>query len=200
MQKRSLVILFFAFAATIVAALYFARGKVTEPAGKAAPPAPTPTTAAAPKPAANTGIEPPKMSAPIAKAAAQPVVTEAKPAPGASSDGPIEPQGDVNACIAQTIKLIDAGDYLNLIKTLMPPDQLQRMANAGQSVSVEDIAAQMSSSSFTQQRMQRLRDALESVKDQTPTLNGDGTQASFDVPAGTYPLTFTKIDGYWYLK
>jgi len=120
-----------------------------------------------------------------------------------------QPQADIGDCVAQTIKLLDEKDIVSLVKTLMPPDVIQQRIASGQVSSVEDIAAQYSQMPNINQMVSGLQSALESVKDKTPTLNDDGTQATYKLdpsvitangPGADGNIRFTKVNGYWYLR
>ena len=109
----------------------------------AAKPAEAPAPVAAPKPMAPAMVALPKPSvvAPIVP----PVIAAAQPAPAVAATTPkaidYQPQPDLNGCIDQTLQLLEAKDVLSLVKTLMPPDAIQRVIASGQAGSVEDIAA-----------------------------------------------------------
>jgi hypothetical protein len=121
-----------------------------------------------------------------------------------------QPQPDLNGCLDQTIKLLEAQDVLSLVKTLMPPDVLQRMIASGRVASMEDVAALYSARPDVNQVMGQLQQVLVSVKSQTPELNSDGTQASYKMDASVSDykgpgedngnIVFVKVQGNWYLK
>jgi hypothetical protein len=156
---------------------------------------------------------PPPAPAP---AVAPPVVVTAPTPP---ADLPIpnpQPQTDLSDCIDQTIKLLEDGDVLGLVKTMIPPASIQKMISVGVATSVEDIAAQYSARPDVRQMMRQLVQVLESIKGQTPVLDADGASATFKIdpslgyngpgssiyqgPGGPHEnLTFTKVDGHWYL-
>jgi hypothetical protein len=161
--------------------------------------------AGAPKPAVSTGIASPKIAPPVA----QPVTAATKPsaataaAPAPTPTGDAQPQADLNDCIAQTIKLLEAKDMVGVIKTAMPPDALQKMIASGRVSSAEDVAAQLMQDPNFEQRMTQMLQELHAIQGQTPEMNADGTEAKFpNLTAGGGPdnMTFTKIDGYWYIK
>ncbi len=183
-----------------------------------------PAKSATPEPVANAlattpkpivpGIAPPRSA--VAAPILPPVVVAAQsvsaPAAAPAATGELEPQPqqDLDACIAQTLKILEAKDIPGLIKTLMPPDEIQKMIASGQAASVEDIAAQFSQMPDLDERLAQLQQTLESVKDQTPEFNADGTQATYTPGAssGVYnspggssgTITFIKVDGNWYLR
>ncbi len=152
------------------------------------------------------GIEAPKLSAKVATPTAAPAALKpnAEIAVVASTtdlSNP-QPQADLNDCINQSIKLLEAKDILNLLKTLMPPDAFQRESANGRAPTYEDMAAQFSQQPGFIEKMNQLQQALESVKGTTPELNGAGTEATFKIDPSIHggDMIFTKIDGNWYLK
>jgi hypothetical protein len=151
----------------------------------------------------------PSVAAPIAP----PVITAATRAEAAQPIAPVapepEPQADLNECVARTLKLLEAKDVGGLVKTLMPPDEIQKMIASGQAASVEDIVAQFSQMPNLDDRIQQLRRTLEAVKDLKPEMNSSSTKATYEVDPSIdgynspgdrkNVLTFTKVGGYWYM-
>lgn len=167
----------------------------------AAPPAP------ALKPIMSAVIAPPKLA--VAPPVAPPVAMASSPAAAAATPKPFDyqPQPDLNDCVNQTIQLLEAKDVLSLVKTLMPPDAIQRMVASGQAASVDDIAAMYSARSDVDQLMLQLQGALETVKGQTPEMNADGTQATYKIAvpytgvgSSNGNVVFIKVEGNWYLR
>jgi len=171
--------------------------------------APAPTPAPAVKPAT---IAPPKAAGPVAPPvsapAPKPVASVAQPAATTTKfdlKNP-QPQADLNDCLEQSLQLLEAKDVLGLVKTLMPPQVLQQMIQAGQVASMEDAAVMYSSRADLQQRMSQLQTVMESAKGQTPEMNADGTEATFkgdptaNGPSRGGDLVLVKVDGFWYLK
>jgi type IV secretory pathway VirB10-like protein len=167
-------------------------------------------SAPAPKPAASTGIAPPKIAAPAPPPVAVTAAPKAAPVSVPKSTMiEYQPQADLGDCVAQTIKLLDERDIVSLVKTLMPPDVIQQRIASGQVSSVEDIAAQYTQLPNINQLVGGLQSALESVKDKTPDMNDDGTQATYKLdpsvitangPGADGNLRFVKVNGYWYLR
>jgi len=146
------------------------------------------------------GVEPPVVTAAIKAEAAQPI------APRAAEP---DPQADLNDCIAQTLKMIEAKDVAGLVKTLMPPDEIQKMIASGRVASVEDIVTQFSQMPNLNERFQQLQRTLEAVKDLKPEMNADSTKATYPIDPAVdgynspgdrkNVLTFTKVGGFWYM-
>jgi hypothetical protein len=85
----------------------------------------------------------------------------------------------------------------------MPPDALQKMIASGEVASAEDMAAMLTQDPNREQRMTQMLQVLQAIQGQTPEMNADGTEAKFPNLVGTLgpsDMTFTKIDGYWYIK
>jgi hypothetical protein len=183
------------------------------PAQPAAPEPVANAPATAPKPMV-PGLAPPRSA--VAAPLAPPVVVAAQqssPVPAAvpsdTGGGEPQPQQDLDACIAQTLKILDAKDIPGLIKTLMPPDEIQKMIASGQAASVEDIAAHFGQMPNLDEKITQLQQTLESVKGQAPEFNADGTQATYQIidpsvttgPGGAPGnIVFIKVDGSWYLR
>ena len=179
---------------------------------------PTPDTPAeaktaplpAPSPAGKTAtVEPPTMSPQVIAPVTKPVVVAAQPATTTAASkfdlANPQPQADLNDCIDQSLKLLEAKDFVGLVKTLMP-QVLQILIDSGRASSMEDAAQKYSQGPNFEAAMGGLQRALESVKGQTPELNADGTQATFkmDYPSVVPPirgatpiLRFVKRGGYW---
>jgi hypothetical protein len=171
------------------------------------PAKPADAAPATPKPIAPAVIAPPKQA--VAPPVVPPAVVAPASAVAAATPKPFDyqPQPDLKACIDQTIQLLEAKDVPSLVKTLMPPDAIQRMVASGQAASVDDIAAMYSARSDVDQQMTQLQGALETVKGQTPDMNADGTQATYkmDTPytgvgSSNGNIVFVKVEGNWYLR
>lgn len=163
--------------------------------------------AVAPTPVAKpTTMEAPKR-APVAPAVAPVVAASAKPVAAAKADLSIpEAKADLKECITQTIKLLEAKDVAALIKTLMPPPEVQRMIDSGRASSMDDIIAQFSQRPDLNERMAEMQRMLESVKDLIPDIDADGQKATYHVDPsisgrpGRDTISFIQIDGNWYLQ
>ncbi len=178
-----------------------------KPAEAKTAPAPTPAIVAKATP-----IEPPKVGAPVIappKAAPAPAVAAVQPAVAATSKFDLknpQPQADINDCVEQSLLLLQAKDVPGLVKTLMPPQALQRMIQNGRVASMEDAVVMYSSMPDIQLQIMQLQGAMETAKGETPELSADGTQATYKVdpvpsgPAAGGTLGFVKVDGYWYLR
>ena len=174
--------------------------------GKGAPAA---APEAAVKPAT---IAPPKVAAPVVaptKAAPALAVAAVQPEVAASSKFDLkhpQPQADLNDCLEQSLLLLQAKDVPGLVRTLMPPQALQRMIQNGRVASMDDAVVMYSSIPDIQQQILQLQGAMETAKGETPELSEDGTQATYKVdsvpsgPAAGGTLGFVKVDGYWYLR
>jgi hypothetical protein len=160
-----------------------------------------------PAPAQSPIVLPVKVTAPVVQVEA-PVVAPApigaapaEPAPAANEP---QRQSDLKSCIAQTITLLQARDLVGLVKTIMPPTEMQRMIDAGQATDPESIAAQVRADIPTiDQDMTDLLQALQSVQGQEPEMNADGTRAVYHLSAPIGRLndvTFEQQDGKWYFQ
>lgn len=194
-------------AVTVVVAIAGLLGWYMHPA-----PAETPAKQAA---VANTPTKPstPKpvlVAAPVlppSSQIAQPVAV-AKPNPAASAtETPLtdpQPQSDLDACLTQSIKLLEARDLVGLVKTLMPPSDMQQMMQATGAASAEDLAAALRGRMPNlDKEMEDIIQAMHQVQGQVPELNTAGTRAVYNVdpPAGSNSkLTFVKVDGNWYME
>jgi len=183
---------------------YFSQPEEKPPAKAAKAPA----KAEATKPEVVIIPSPPTRStqvvAPVV-AATKPSVTPepaATPAPADLRDP--QPQSDLNSVFTQSIRLIQAGDMVGIIKTLMPPDEMKSMMQSTGASSPEDVV------SLLRQRMpgidakmESLLQAMQQVQGQSPDISADGNSATYKIEPpvdNQNDLTFTKVDGNWYLK
>jgi len=127
------------------------------------------------------------------------------PASAAAINNDPQPQADLNACIQQSINLLQAHDIVGLIKTLMPPDALKREMDQGHATSAEDYAAQMlAKQPNVEQRISEMVQAMQSVQGQMPEMSEDGNKATYPTTTpnakGSRDLVFVKQNGFWYLQ
>ena len=121
------------------------------------------------------------------------------------------PQTDLKTTIQDIARLTKSGDLALLAKTYMPPDQYAQssaqyastpnFAEMAKNPQIQPILPQLQQASEAQGK------AFEALKDQTPTYNTAGDEATYMMspPPGEgdgtpQPITLVKIGGLWYLK
>jgi hypothetical protein len=160
-------------------------------------------------------MKPAQVAAPVVTAVKVNPASSAKP-PAAQPDAFLaQPQSDLKTCVATTAHFLETQDLLSLVKTIMPPDVMQRMIQSGQAASVEDIAEHYRQLPDVAGKMSQLQWALQNIQwqNQEPEMSADGTRATYkidtaitrlgtpDAPPGTPgTITFAKVDGFWYLR
>lgn len=198
-MKSNSTLLVLALAISSASAWSCSKSDTTAAADKSAAPAAT-TAAAAPaaKPAAST----PAASAPAAAsaavvAAAKPAATVAASAPAAAKPTGPDPRADIKTAIPEAIRLLEAKDYANFIKSFMPPSQLSQMP-----IPVDQLAAMMSADPSAAAQFQTMIDVLKRIQTLTPTMDASGNKATYtlDPPAGNEKqVSLVKENGLWYL-
>lgn len=162
----------------------------------------------APKPA-------PALAAPVRPAqVAQPVVAAATPKPPTPPQ-PVdeifvaEPKADLKVCVSTMVHFLETQDIVGLVKTAMPPDEINKMIQSGQASSVEDVAAHYQQMPDVSTKMSQLLQALQSVQGQEPEMSADGKHATYKVDPSVLPadgpgnhgdIEFVQVDGFWYVR
>jgi hypothetical protein len=105
-----------------------------------------------------------------------------------------DPRENLETAIPEAIRLLEAKDYLALIKHFVHPDDLKKLEEQGKSP--EKLAEQ-----FGEKKAERLHAVLKEIKDKKPELNDDGSQAVFkvdDKPGGV--IRFHKSGKLWCIR
>jgi len=124
----------------------------------------------------------------------------------AGNQGPFVagPHTDLNSAIAAAIYYAKSQDVVGYAKTLFPADHIPQgiLALTGESMTLDKFAAKAAENPQTAQFSAEMLQIFISIQSKTPSLNDDGTSASFpiDPPVeGHKALIFNKISGFWYL-
>jgi len=149
-------------------------------------------------------VAPPVLPAvkPSASSASADAALPAAPIPAAAGDqAPFVagPQADLNAAVAAGIYYAKSQDLVGYAKTLVPPDVL---AEPLKIMPLEEFAVKAAESPETAQGAANMLEILTSIQNKTPSLNDDGTRASYSIDPpvdGHKVITFNKIGGFWYL-
>lgn len=107
------------------------------------------------------------------------------------------PRTKPDTIVAEGIRLIEAKEWARFLQAFVPPEEFKRIT---EQAPIEQFAKAFGESG----RGDALLAALKSVKGATPTLDADGTTATYKLKepvAGMRDtLTFIKVGEFWYLK
>ena len=132
-------------------------------------------------------------------------LSPAPPASAVASTVASAPSGGAPAQLQTTIqemaRLFKAGDIGTVQKTYRPPAMTAQLTAQDQAT-LNQLAQGASPEVFAM-----LGQELDSIQNQTPAYNTAGDKATFQAPMpagmqgspGARPITFTKINGQWYL-
>jgi hypothetical protein len=113
----------------------------------------------------------------------------------------------LSTALPDIARLLRDGDFDTLMKTYMTPDKLASMSPQDQQRMT--MMSQMAQNPQVKPMFDAMADAIEGLKDQTPTMNDAGDEATYQLsppegmaPPNTppQPVTFVKINGQWYIK
>jgi len=113
-----------------------------------------------------------------------------------------DPQAELGTTIPAIIQLLANQDFKTIVENLIPPDPNRTPEQ------MAAMAQQMAQDPRMPQKVQATIAALQSIQFATPTYNATGDQATYQPsvdPSGVPTdspriLTFTKVNGRWYLK
>jgi hypothetical protein len=104
-----------------------------------------------------------------------------------------DPRANLDTTIALGIKLLEQKDYKTFLTTFPRPERLAERRDT-----IEEFVA-----SFAKGNADRLLGALKQIQSMKPTMNADGSMATytFDPPPETGPRTlrWVKVNGVWYI-
>jgi hypothetical protein len=195
MNRRNFVIGLMALLAVAGLAWLF---HTPPPVVKVAAAAAAVTKADAPK-TAPTQIAPPV--APPAQNAGEPTA-DAAPAPD-TTEG--DPEKELGVAIDDIVDLLQAGDIYTAMMRYVPPDMLAQIPEEEKAMMQSQIQSQMAQPQ-AQQGIQMFIQVFQSMKTMSPTINGSGNLATYQIsdPSGrsaqTHPMSFVKIEGKWYVS
>jgi hypothetical protein len=112
-----------------------------------------------------------------------------------SKDDKPDPREKVDTAIAEAVRLIEAKEYVKLLKGFVPPDELKKITEI---VTLDEFAKK-----FGDGKAPRLLKALKATKGIEPTMSDDGSKATikFKEPIdGKDKIEFIKIGKHWYIK
>jgi len=117
--------------------------------------------------------------------------------PAATAPSGPDPRADIKTALPEAIRVLIAKDYAGFIKEFMPPSAAKQAGmTPDQMAGMIAMAPQMGDS------MAKLLPALQSIKDQTPTIDPTGNSATFTLSTpveNQNNITFVKENGLWYL-
>jgi hypothetical protein len=121
----------------------------------------------------------------------------------APADG--DPQRELGTSIDDIIGLLQSGDLYTAMMRYIPPDKLAEIPPDQMAGIQTQMQAQMAQPEM-QMGLQMMVQVLQNMKTMTPTLNGSGDKATYQIsdPTGqdsrTQPFSFQKIEGKWYVN
>ncbi len=118
-------------------------------------------------------------------------------APADSTTAGADPHSDIKTLVPEVLRLLEAKDYAGFLKMTTPPSQLASLP-----VPLDQMASMLSSIPGAADELNNLVQALNQIKDKTPTLDDTGNKATFplDPPIGDHKdISFVKEKGLWYL-
>jgi hypothetical protein len=106
-----------------------------------------------------------------------------------------DPREKLETAIPKAIRLLEAKEYETFLKTFIAPDDFKKVTK---DVSLEEFAMR-----FGKDHAATLLQVLKAVKGTKPTLDPDGTKATFKHDIKGAPkdsITFVKVDNFWYIQ
>lgn len=103
-------------------------------------------------------------------------------------------QEKLETAIPEGIKLLEAKEYVKFLKAFVEPPHLQKLSEQG---SVEDFAE-----NFGKTKGPQLLKVLQNIKGRTPTLEEEGTKATYEVSVegvSKKTITFRKHGKTWHI-
>jgi len=167
------------------------------------PPPVDKVVAAAAKPSAPKAT--PMQIAPPTAPPAQNVVEEAAAAAPAPDANEPDPEKELGVAIDDIVDLMQSGDLYTAMMRYLPPDMLAQIPEEEKAVMQSQLQSQMAQPQ-AQQGIQMFIQVFQSMKTMSPTVNGSGNLATYQIsdPSGrsaqTHPMSFVKIEGKWYVS
>ena len=96
--------------------------------------------------------------------------------------------------IPEGIRMLEAKEYVPFIKAMVEPEQLGKLTENGP---VDEFAER-----FAKRKAADLLKVLKDIKGRTPSMEENGTVASYEVNVEGFSkkaIKFRKIDKYWYI-
>ncbi len=108
-----------------------------------------------------------------------------------------DPRSKLETAIPDAIRLLEAEEYVNLLKQYVAPDDLKKIT---EKASLEEFAVR-----FGEGKAEKLLAVLKAIKDSQPELNAEGTLATFTFPeelqvGSRNKIEFAKVNNLWYIK
>lgn len=115
----------------------------------------------------------------------------------ATSEDKADPREKLETIIPLGIKQLEAKDYAKFLKTFVLPEDYEQITK---NVSAEEFAKK-----FGEDNAAKLLKILKAIKDAKPTLDKDGSEATYDIKKedqvnGKATIVFVKKDKFWYVR
>jgi len=112
-----------------------------------------------------------------------------------------EPRANLDTTIAEATRLLEAKDFVTLLKEFAPPEAMDHLP---QGMTLDQMAQMMQADPRADVEMQNMLDALRSSQSQTPTMSDNDNTATYEatLPDGsTKSVVLKKADtGLWYIE
>ena len=109
---------------------------------------------------------------------------------------PDDVRQNLGKLVPETVRLLEAKDYVTVLETLVPPDEFKKLTAEHP---IAEFAAK-----FGESKAAALLAVLKTLKDKMPKLSDDGNTATFDLPDNPEfsrkTIVFAKIEGRWFIK
>jgi hypothetical protein len=109
---------------------------------------------------------------------------------------PDDVRGDLDKLVPETIRLLEAKEFVTVLETLVPPGEFKK-------ITAEKPIAEFAAM-FGEKKAASLLAVLKVVKDLKPKVSEDGNTATYALPENPeFPKTeivFAKIGGRWFIK
>ncbi|MBN1294194.1 MAG: hypothetical protein JXB48_20330 [Candidatus Latescibacteria bacterium] len=100
---------------------------------------------------------------------------------------------DLKKNILSGIKLLDENRREEFVAKLMNPFEKEKILKK---ISLEEFVKK----NFNEEKARQLHNSLKIALETSPSFSKEGSVAKFSIEANKRPITFTKIDGQWYMN
>lgn len=113
---------------------------------------------------------------------------------GLAADSQADRREKLETAVPEGIRLLEAKDYVAFLKNFASPEDLKKFT---EKTPLDEFAKE-----FGLEKAPRLLEVLKSIRDVKPTLELDGTKATYALKepiGGKKVIIWVKIGKYWYI-